>query len=134
MSVRPRLRASRSNRTSDGTVPVQLEQVNTQKLSRTTRPRSDSTVRGRSALSQLVFFQAGAGLRPRSSEGRAGLARPTAAQRVRPAAGAGESGMIRCVMRVELLPRPSGSPGSPQAPPQYRYGRLRALAPERPAS
>src|SRR5213594_1124385 len=63
MSTSPRSRYLRSKSTNDGTVLVQLWQVNTQKLSRTTLPFSPSSVSGMSELSQLSFFQEGAGRR-----------------------------------------------------------------------
>src|SRR5438128_9969339 len=59
--VSPRSRYIRSYDTSDGTVRVQLPQVNTQKLSSTTRPRSSASRNGRSALSQLELVSSGAG-------------------------------------------------------------------------
>src|SRR2546427_12592837 len=62
--VSPRSRYIRSYDTSDGTVRVQLPQVNTQKLSSTTRPRSSASRKGRSALSQLVLVSSGAGMPP----------------------------------------------------------------------
>src|SRR5882762_4657732 len=64
MIVSPRSRYSRSYATSDGTVRVQLPQVNTQKLSNTTWPRSSDSRSGRSALSQLVLVSSGAGIPP----------------------------------------------------------------------
>src|SRR5213593_1819312 len=62
--VSPRSRYIRSYDTSDGTVRVQLPQVNTQKLSSTTRPRSSASRSGWSALSQLVLVSSGAVLSP----------------------------------------------------------------------
>src|SRR2546422_10404464 len=62
--VSPRSRYIRSYDTSDGTVRVQLPQVNTQKLSSTTRPRSSASRRGLSLLSQLVLVSSGAGVPP----------------------------------------------------------------------
>src|SRR6266852_4866858 len=64
MIVSPRSRYWRSYATSDGTVRVQLPQVNTQKLSSTTRPRSSDSRSGWSLLSQLVFVSSGAGVPP----------------------------------------------------------------------
>src|SRR5712691_10200365 len=53
---------------SEGRLRVQLPQVNTQKLSSTTRPRSSASRSGWSALSQLSFASSGAGL-PLSAAG-----------------------------------------------------------------
>src|SRR5712692_4338059 len=47
---------------SEGRLRVQLPQVNTQKLSSTTRPRSSASRSGWSALIQLSFASSGAGL------------------------------------------------------------------------
>src|SRR5256885_10938759 len=62
--VSPRSRYIRSYDTSDGTVRVQLPQVNTQKLSSTARPRSSDSRSGWSLLSQLVLVSSGAGVPP----------------------------------------------------------------------
>src|SRR5438093_12936958 len=72
MIVSPRSRYIRSYDTSDGTVRVQLPQVNTQKLSSTTRPRSSASRRGLSLLSQLVLVSSGAGVPPSPGGGAGG--------------------------------------------------------------
>src|SRR3989442_1774951 len=67
--VSPRSRYIRSYDTSDGTVRVQLPQVNTQKLSSTTRPRRSAIRKGLSLMSQLVLVSSGAGVPPAPSAG-----------------------------------------------------------------